>query len=162
MMNMGVYKPEDLAAEKNLLAIISTYGEGEPPAAAEELFEYLQGPDVPRLEQLRFAVLALGDKQLHSLLQGRGRPRCDAGGCWWGQRISERVDADLDFHADAARWTKGVFQAILPHKAGEIDMPVEVVPSQKRKAIRRTILIGQQSRPRKPEWARFAQGNVSC
>ncbi|MFU8779770.1 MAG: sulfite reductase flavoprotein subunit alpha, partial [Kiritimatiellia bacterium] len=127
LMNMGVYKPEDLAAEKNLLAIISTYGEGDPPAAAEELFEYLQRPDVPRLDQLRFAVLALGDRSyIHYCKAGADLDAMlEAAG---GVRISERVDADLDFHAEAARWTKGVFQAIVPHKAGEIDIPVDVAP----------------------------------
>jgi len=127
MLNMGVYKPADLAAEKNLLAIISTYGEGEPPAAAEALFEYLQSPDAPPLPELRFAVLALGDRSyihyckagadLDALLEGAG-----------GQRLCERVDADLDFHVDAARWTQAVFEAILPHKAGALEVPVEVVP----------------------------------
>jgi NADPH-dependent sulfite reductase flavoprotein alpha-component len=125
MLNMGVFKPESLVTEKNVLAIISTYGEGDPPAAAEALFEYLKRPDVFRLDHLRFAVLALGDKSyIHYCKAGAD---LDAMlGAAGGQRLCERVDADLDFHADAARWTKAVFQAILPHKAGEIEAPIEI------------------------------------
>ncbi len=129
MLNMGHYQPADLATEKNLLAIISTYGEGEPPAAAEELFEYLQRGDLPRLTDVRFAVLALGDKSyIHYCKAGADLDAMlEAAG---GQRISDRLDADLDFHAAAARWTQSVFEAILPHKAGQMDVPVEVVPEE--------------------------------
>ncbi len=129
MINMGTYKPLDLASEKNLLAIISTYGEGEPPAAAEALFECLQSADAPSLDQMRFSVLALGDKSyIHFCKAGADLDAMlEAAG---GQRICERVDADLDFHAAAAQWTKGVFQAILPHKAGELDVPVEIAPEE--------------------------------
>ncbi len=129
MVNMGTYPPENLKNEKNLIAIISTYGEGDPPASAEALFEYLQKEDVPTLDNLRFSVLALGDKSyihfckagvdLDAMLEQAG-----------GQRMFERIDADLDFHGAAAQWTQGVFQAIVPHRAGEIDVPVEIPPEE--------------------------------
>jgi len=126
MMNMGTYKPDDLAAGKNLLAIISTYGEGEPPAAAEALFDYLKGPEMPRLEALRYAVLALGDKSyIHYCKAGADLDAMLAAA--GGQPLCERVDADLDFHADVARWTKLVFEAILPDKAGKRDLPYEAL-----------------------------------
>ena len=125
MLNMGTYPLENLKDEKNLLAIISTYGEGDPPASAEALFEYLQSGDAPSLDDVRFSVLALGDKSyihyckagadLDAMLETAG-----------AQRIFDRVDADLDFHAAAAKWTQGVFQVLVPHKAGEIDVPVEI------------------------------------
>ncbi len=126
MMNMGTYKPEDLAAEKNLLAIISTYGEGDPPAAAEALFEYLSGPAAPRLDALRYSVLALGDKSyIHYCKAGADLDAMLAAA--GGQPLCERVDADLDFHADVARWTQQVFAAILPDKAGAFELPVDAL-----------------------------------
>jgi NADPH-dependent sulfite reductase flavoprotein alpha-component len=117
-VNMGSYPPADLAGEKNLLAIISTYGEGDPPVAAEVLFEYLKSPDAPRLDQLRFSVLALGDKgYIHFCKAGADLDAMlEAAG---GHRLYERVDGDVDFHEAAGRWLTGVFEAIAPRKDGD-------------------------------------------
>ena len=38
---MGDYKLPQLKTEKNLLVIISTYGEGEPPDSSREMYDYL-------------------------------------------------------------------------------------------------------------------------
>ncbi len=143
MVNMGTYNPEQLKEEKNLLAIISTYGEGDPPASAETLFEYLQSEKAPALGDIQFSVLALGDKSyihyckagadLDAMLEKAG-----------AQRMFERIDADLDFHAAAAQWTQGVFTALVPHKAGEIDVPVEIPAEEEEEGYS----------PHNPYWAK--------
>jgi len=61
LKNMGEYKTRDLQNEKNLLVIVSTHGEGEPPFAAKELYEFIFGKRAPRLENLNYAVVGLGD-----------------------------------------------------------------------------------------------------
>ena len=57
----GDYKTTSLRNERNLILVASTQGEGDPPESAVELHRFLFSKRAPRLEELRFAVLALGD-----------------------------------------------------------------------------------------------------
>jgi len=111
VLSMADYKPRDLVKERALLIVVSTQGEGEPPESALELHAYLSGRRAPRLEDLRFAVLGLGDSSYEHFCQaavdfderlaalGAGRmvplQRCDlvyeqeAGS--WGDAVLKRV-----------------------------------------------------------------------
>jgi sulfite reductase (NADPH) flavoprotein alpha-component len=55
------YNPEQLLKESYLVYAISTQGEGEPPAVAKVLFDFLQQSN-PNLSHLRYSILALGSK----------------------------------------------------------------------------------------------------
>ncbi|MBF0594620.1 MAG: flavodoxin domain-containing protein, partial [Candidatus Omnitrophica bacterium] len=111
MCSMAEFKPRDLKNEKNVLVIISTHGEGVPPPAAEEMFEFLAGNRAPRLDGLNFSVLALGDKtyvyfckagiEIDQALERLG-----------GRRITERVDCDADFAEAAEGWLSRVLAAL--------------------------------------------------
>ncbi|OIP82938.1 MAG: sulfite reductase [NADPH] flavoprotein, alpha-component [Porphyromonadaceae bacterium CG2_30_38_12] len=59
--NMADYKGRDLQGEQNLLVIVSTHGEGEPPFAAKEFYDFIHGNRATKLNDVRYAVLALGD-----------------------------------------------------------------------------------------------------
>ncbi len=59
--DMARYKPRRLKEEQDLLLIVSTHGEGDPPQPALDFFDYVEGPKAPRLPDLRDSVLALGD-----------------------------------------------------------------------------------------------------
>lgn len=61
LKNMADYKTRDLQNEKNLLVIVSTHGEGEPPFAAKDIYEFIFGKRAPKLDGLNYAVLGLGD-----------------------------------------------------------------------------------------------------
>lgn len=92
----------------NLMMVVSTQGDGDPPDTAESFHELMYTRKAPKLDdQTRFSVLALGDSSYEHFCQ-TGRDfdaRLEALGA---QRIHERVDCDTDFDEDAERWIESV------------------------------------------------------
>ena len=101
--DLNDYQTKQLKDEKIVLLVVSTQGEGEPPVAAEEFHKWLLGARAPKLDGLRFAVCALGDKSYLQFCQ-TGKEfdaRLEALGA---TRIVERVDCDLDFEEAVEVW----------------------------------------------------------
>ncbi|GAF16190.1 LOW QUALITY PROTEIN: sulfite reductase [Bacillus sp. JCM 19046] len=61
LSSMHTYKAKELKTVHRLLVIVSTHGEGEPPDNAMTFHEFLMGRKAPKLNDLQYAVLALGD-----------------------------------------------------------------------------------------------------
>jgi sulfite reductase (NADPH) flavoprotein alpha-component len=117
VQDMNDYAPRQLAQEQNLLVIVSTHGEGEPPISAEELHAFLNGPRAPKLPKLRYAVFALGDKSyLHYCQTGKDfdQKLAELG----GTRLLDRVDADVAYKAPAAQWVEDVLNALTGASTG--------------------------------------------
>ncbi|MGZ4992500.1 MAG: flavodoxin domain-containing protein, partial [Methylobacter sp.] len=108
---MGDYKLPQLKAEKNLLVIVSTYGEGEPPDNAKELVEYLFSKRAPTLKQMHFAVLGLGDSGYEFFCKTGidFDHRLEELGA---TRIHPRVDCDVDYESSAEAWMDAVLNAL--------------------------------------------------
>jgi sulfite reductase (NADPH) flavoprotein alpha-component len=109
--DMNDYATRQLAQEQNLLVIVSTHGEGEPPMSAEELHAFINGPRAPKLPKLRYAVLALGDKSyLHYCQTGKDfdEKLAELG----GTRLLDRRDVDVAFKAPSAQWIEDVLNVL--------------------------------------------------
>ncbi|WP_394771993.1 assimilatory sulfite reductase (NADPH) flavoprotein subunit [Mucilaginibacter sp.] len=111
--DMGSFKIKELRNIKKLLIIVSTQGIGEPPIQASELYEYLYSSKAPALQQLAYAVLALGDTAYTQFCQ-TGKDFDRVLGRLGAQRIFERVDCDVDLEDDYTRWMEGILTAIAP------------------------------------------------
>ena len=61
LLDMAEVSPAEVADQRNLLVVASTWGEGDPPERAAEFYKALMAEDAPRFDGVRFAVLALGD-----------------------------------------------------------------------------------------------------
>ena len=115
----------DLPKAKNLVVIAATWGEGEPPGRVANAYRDLMAEGAPRLEGVRFGVLALGDtayvefcaigKALDARLAELG-----------GVRAVDRVDLDLDFAKPAAAWIKSAVTALAPAEAAPVGNVVAV------------------------------------
>ncbi|OLN21978.1 sulfite reductase [NADPH] flavoprotein, alpha-component [Domibacillus antri] len=105
--SMSDFKPNNLKKVQNLLIVVSTHGEGEPPDNALSFHEFLHGRRAPKLDDLRFSVLSLGDSSYEFFCE-TGKEfdkRLEELG---GERIAPRVDCDLDFEEPAAKWIESV------------------------------------------------------
>ena len=95
--------PSDLAGAQNLLLIASTWGEGEPPQRATGLYAALMSDTAPRMDGVRFAVLALGDRAYANFCE-TGQRLDERLAVLGGTRVAPLVECDLDYEAPAAAW----------------------------------------------------------
>ncbi len=110
LASLDQYRLTDITKEENLFVVISTQGDGEPPAAAVKFYDHIHRNGF-RLDRLKYSVLALGDtsyplfcktgEDVDLQLQNLG-----------GNRIIPIRKCDLDYEADAAAWFEEVLQSI--------------------------------------------------
>lgn len=107
VLSMNDFKPNNLKKVENLLIVASTHGEGTPPDNALSFHEFLHGKRAPKLDHIRFSVLALGDSSYEFFCQ-TGKDfdkRLEELG---GTRLYPRFDCDLDYDEPASEWLAGV------------------------------------------------------
>ena len=110
--DMSEYKTSQLKNEKLLLVVVATYGEGEPPAAAEELHKFIFSSRASKFSaDTQFAVLALGDKSYLQYCQ-TGKDFDQQLEKLGAKRIADRVDCDVDWHDDVDKWVKTVVEKL--------------------------------------------------
>ena len=103
LLRADAYSTRELANERLLYLVISTQGEGDPPDDAIGLSEFLLGRRAPKLPQLQFAVLGLGDTSYADFC-GIAR-KLDARLAELGAtRVQTLGEADLDIDIVAAPW----------------------------------------------------------
>ncbi|MDW6054459.1 assimilatory sulfite reductase (NADPH) flavoprotein subunit [Bacillus paralicheniformis] len=108
---MSDFKPNQLKKLKNLLIVVSTHGEGDPPDNALSFHEFLHGRRAPKLDDLRYSVLALGDTSYEFFCQ-TGKEFDQRLGELGGTRLHPCVDCDLDYDEPAAAWLEGVISSL--------------------------------------------------
>ncbi len=109
--SMSDFKPNNLKKVENLLIVVSTHGEGDPPDNALSFHEFLHGKRAPKLDDLRFSVLSLGDSSYEFFCQ-TGKEFDQRLEDLGGTRLYPRIDCDLDFDEPAAEWIEGVYAGL--------------------------------------------------
>ncbi|MCR3962673.1 assimilatory sulfite reductase (NADPH) flavoprotein subunit [Aeromonas veronii] len=111
LASMADYKPKQLKKESHLLVVVSTYGEGEPPESAVDLFEQLKKGKLGKLDGLKFAVLGLGDSSYEFFCQ-TGKDFDDFLAKAGAERIYELASLDVDYQDAAKSWSEQALNAI--------------------------------------------------
>ncbi|MGS3150643.1 assimilatory sulfite reductase (NADPH) flavoprotein subunit [Aeromonas sanarellii] len=111
LTSMADYKPKQLKKESHLLVVVSTYGEGEPPESAVDLFEQLKKGKVGKLEGLKFAVLGLGDSSYEFFCQ-TGKDFDGFLAKAGAERIHELASLDVDYQDAAKAWGEQAVTAV--------------------------------------------------
>jgi len=107
--SMDNFRPATLRKIKNAAFVISTHGEGYPPDEALELFEYLESDRAPRLSQLNYRILALGDRS-YQLFCAAGRNLDKHLQALGARPFGQRVECDVDFAVYAKIYSDEVIQ----------------------------------------------------
>ncbi len=113
---------DQLAEMEDLIIVVSTYGEGEMPDNAELFWDALTASTAPRLEQLNYGVLALGDTSYEHFCQA-GKlldTRLEQLGA---KRMLAHVDCDVDYEDAAEAWIAEAIPEAAPGAAAAVDAP---------------------------------------
>ncbi|EOL8986291.1 NADPH-dependent assimilatory sulfite reductase flavoprotein subunit [Cronobacter dublinensis] len=111
LVNAGDYKFKQIAQEKLLVIVTSTQGEGEPPEEAVALHKFLLSKKAPKLEGAAFAVFGLGDTSYERFCQA-GKDFDTRLAELGGERLLDRVDADVEYQAAAQAWRQRVVDVL--------------------------------------------------
>lgn len=111
VLDLADYKPKQLRQESILVLVTSTQGEGDPPDNALDFHEFLMSRKAPRLDQLDYSVLSLGDSSYEYFCQ-TGRDFDLRLAELGGSALAERVDCDVDYDNLADAWIERILEAI--------------------------------------------------
>ena len=91
------------------LLILASWGEGEPPREAVGFYDELRELEADLLAHLRFAVVALGDRE-SAYFCSFGREVDHLMAQAGATRLCERLDCDLDHDERLSTWIKSVLE----------------------------------------------------
>lgn len=114
LLRADAYPLRELAEERLLTVVISTQGDGDPPDDAIAFVEFLCGRRAPRLDQLQYAVLGLGDSsyaQFNAVARRVDARLAELGGARW----APVAEADVDIASVAGPWREQTLALIVEH-----------------------------------------------
>lgn len=111
VLSMADFKPANLKKLENLLIIVSTHGEGDPPDNALAFHEFINSKRAPKLDSLNYSVLALGDTSYEFFCQ-TGKDFDGRLAELGASRLVDRADCDVDFDETAGEWMRAVTESL--------------------------------------------------
>ncbi|WP_372931255.1 assimilatory sulfite reductase (NADPH) flavoprotein subunit [Shewanella putrefaciens] len=113
LASMGEYNVRQLKQEAVLLLVVSTHGEGEAPDDAIELHKFLASKRAPKLDNLHYSVLALGDSSYEFFCQ-TGKDFDARLAALGAKSLLPLIECDVDYEATAGQWHADVLEAVNP------------------------------------------------
>ncbi|WP_199610219.1 assimilatory sulfite reductase (NADPH) flavoprotein subunit [Flocculibacter collagenilyticus] len=109
LTSMADFKPQQLKKETHLVILVSTHGEGDAPDDAEILHQFLASKKAPKLDKLKYSVLALGDSSYELFCQ-TGKDFDERLAALGAQAVIPRQDCDVEYEDDAKTWSEAVIK----------------------------------------------------
>ena len=139
LVSLDQYRLNDLAKEEYFFTIISTQGDGEPPAAAKKFYDHIHQNGF-KVNHLKYGVLALGDtsyplfckagEDVDAQLQKLG-----------GERVVSLHKCDTDYESDAGSWFSQVISRLSSNGApAAVPISTPVVKKSGKKVYPGSIL----------------------
>ncbi|MEP7252077.1 MAG: flavodoxin domain-containing protein [Ginsengibacter sp.] len=110
VQSMDQYRLNDLTKEEYFVAVISTHGDGEPPAAAKKFYDHVHQNGF-KLDKLKYSVLALGDTS-YPLFCKAGEDVDEQLTKLGGKRFFPIQKCDVDYEEEANEWFEELIKAL--------------------------------------------------
>jgi len=126
VLGLDQLSAQELTKVRHAILVVSTTGEGEMPYNAVGFWDALAAAGFPRIEQLRYGVLALGESVYdHFCAAGVALDKrlAELG----ATRLIDRVDFDFDFETHAATWLEEAIRLFAQSIAAEGSAGSDVV-----------------------------------
>lgn len=134
LMNMADARVSELAKQQNLLVIVSTWGDGDPPESAETFYNDFMSDAAPKLETTRFSVCALGDTSYEQFCK-IGKDFDQRLAVLGGERLTDRMDCDVEYEADFQTWVDRTLTALASLEGAATQAGVATVDTMTEPAI---------------------------
>ncbi|PUA29094.1 MAG: reductase [Cellvibrio sp. 79] len=118
LQSMNDYSVAKLAADKFVVFVTSTFGDGDAPDNGGDFWSQLNDGAATTLNELQFGLLALGDSNYDQFC-GHGKKLFARLQALGAKALVERVDCDTDFEAPAAEWFAKLKEQLAPHVASQ-------------------------------------------
>jgi sulfite reductase (NADPH) flavoprotein alpha-component len=127
VLALNDFEKANLTATGKAIIISSTWGDGEPPDNAVNFWNWLNADSAPRLENLNFGVLGLGDRNYSDFCGASKKfdTRLESLGA---KRLVPRGECDVDYEAPAKAWMDAVWEK-LSSEAGRAGSPLPAAGS---------------------------------
>jgi sulfite reductase (NADPH) flavoprotein alpha-component len=121
LMGLDQYRLNDLPKEEHLFVVISTQGEGEPPAAARKFYDFIHLNNLS-LTNLKYAVLGLGDTSYPLFCKAAEDVdvRLDQLGA---RKLLPLQKCDVDYEEQATLWLDELFTVLSKASTDQIRKP---------------------------------------
>lgn len=111
LLALNDYEQANLPVASKAVIISSTWGDGEPPDNAVNFWNWIKADSAPRLENLNFAVLGLGDKN-YSDFCGASKKFDERLAALGAKRLAPRGECDVDYEGPAKSWIDGLWDKL--------------------------------------------------
>jgi sulfite reductase (NADPH) flavoprotein alpha-component len=128
---MNTYKDIAWDAEKTVLMLTSTWGDGDMPDNGAAFWEWLKGPEAPALAQASYAVLGLGDRTYTRFCQA-GKNLDSRFAELGAKRLLPLCECDTDYEARAEEWmahARGALEPLAAALGGSAGTEAPAAPS---------------------------------
>lgn len=126
LKNIADFKVKSLKSESHLIIVASTNGEGEPPDDALAFHEFLLSKKAPKLPNLSYSVLSLGDSSYEFFCQ-TGKEFDERLKALGAKQVIARTDCDVDYDEEVNTWTTRIVETLKDELTQSVEPLANVV-----------------------------------